>query len=310
MNKVLITGGAGYIGSELTGLLLRNGFEVTVLDNLMYEKTSLLSYISDRKFTFVKGDVRDDEVLKRLVPQHDILIPLAALVGAPLCDKNPVDAELINFRHVKVINDLKSKDQRIIYPNTNSGYGSTTGKQMITEESPLTPISIYGTTKCRAENEIKQGQNWTTMRLATVFGASRRPRFDLLVNNLVLRAVKDKMIVLYENQAMRNYIHVQDIAAAFLFTIQSDTVTYNNTFNVGNDALNCTKLDLVKAIQKVIPLEIIQAEYTKDPDGRNYQVSSEKINRAGFICTRDLDYGIKELKKMLEIIDTPVNANY
>lgn len=310
MISVLITGGAGYIGSELVGLLLSNRYHVTVIDNLMYEKTSLLPYISHPNFTFIKGDVRDDSLLKREVPKHDFLIPLAALVGAPLCDKNPVDAELINFRHVKIINDLKTEKQRIIYPNTNSGYGSTSGQEKITEECPLTPISIYGTTKCRAENEIQQGTNWTTMRLATVFGVSLRPRFDLLVNNLVLRAVKDRMIVLYENQAMRNYIHVRDICQAFLHIIEHDAMTWNQTFNVGNDALNCTKLDLVKAIQKVIPLEIIQAEYTKDPDGRNYQVSSEKFNATGFKCKYDLDYGIRELKKVLELIDQPVNANY
>lgn len=300
----------GYIGSELVDFLLGDGHQVTVVDNLMYEKTSLISYIRNSDFTFIKGDVRDDSLLKKLVPQNDILIPLAALVGASLCDKNPVDAELINFRHVKVINDLKSKDQKIIYPNTNSGYGSTSGDRMITEEDPLTPISIYGTTKCRAENEIKQGENWTTLRLATVFGASRRPRFDLLVNNLVMRAMKDKMIVLYENQAMRNYIHVHDICRTFQHIINSPVSTLNKTFNIGNDSLNCTKLDLAKAIQKVIPLEIIQAEYTKDPDARNYQVSSQKIYNTGFQCYRDLDSGIRELKKLLEIIDTPVHSNY
>lgn len=310
MISVLITGGAGYIGSELVGLLLKNKFQVTVIDNLMYERTSLLPYISNPLFRFIKGDVRDDSLLEREVPLHDFLIPLAALVGAPLCDKNPVDAELINFRHVDVINALRSNQQRIIYPNTNSGYGTTSGKELITEESPLTPISIYGTTKCRAENAIKDTTNWTTMRLATVFGASLRPRFDLLVNNLVLRAMKDKMIVLYENQAMRNYIHVKDICNAFLHIIMNDALTYNQTFNVGNDALNCTKLDLVKAIQKVIPLEIIQAEFTQDPDKRDYRVSSEKFYKTGFVCERDLDYGIKELKKVLELIDYPINANY
>lgn len=299
----------GYIGSELVGMLLAANHKVTVLDNLMYDKSSLVSYIPERNFTFIKGDVRNDQTLKELVPKHDIIIPLAALVGAPLCDKNPVDAELINFRHIKVINDLRSTDQKIIYPNTNSGYGSTTGDKTITEEDPLTPISIYGTTKCRAENEIKQKENWTAFRLATVFGASRRPRFDLLVNNLVLRAIKDKVIVLYENQSMRNYIHVKDICRAFLFAVENDT-TSGRTFNVGNDSLNCTKLDLVKAIQKVIPLEIIQAEFTKDPDGRNYQVSSEKINKLGFIAIHDLEYGIKELKKLIELIDAPINSNY
>jgi len=308
--KILLTGGAGYIGSQLTGLLLKEEHKVTVIDSLMYEKTSLLPYISNQNFTFIKNDVRNDGVLSDLVSKHDILIPLAALVGTPLCDKNPIDAELINYRHVYFMNQIKSNDQRIIYPNTNSGYGSTKGNELITEESPLKPISIYGTTKCRAENEIRSGENWTTMRLATVFGASLRPRFDLLVNNLVLRAMKEKMIVLYENQAMRNYIHVQDISRAFLHIIENQDITKNNTYNVGNDILNCTKMDLAIKIKKHIPLEIIQAEFTTDPDKRDYRVSSDKFNKTGFKCLFDLDYGIRELKKVIELIDNPVNGNY
>ena len=293
--KILITGIAGYIGSELINHLLMAGHKITGIDNLLYEKTSLLSYITDPNFTFIN---------------HDIIIPLAALVGANLCDKNPVDAELVNFGHIKTICDIKSKDQRIIFPNTNSGYSGLSIDDVITEEYPLKPTSIYGSTKCRAENEIKQGINWTTLRLATVFGSSRRPRFDLLVNNLVLRAMKDKMIVLFENKAMRNYIHIQDICAALIHIINNQDPTLNQTFNVGNDQLNCSKLDLTKQIQKIIPLEIIQAEYTKDPDKRDYKVSSEKFYKTGFVCKHSLEDGIKQLKKTIELIDVPVNGNY
>ena len=308
--KILITGIAGYIGSELINHLLMAGHKITGIDNLLYEKTSLLSYITDPNFTFINGDVRDDKLLSEQTSCHDIIIPLAALVGANLCDKNPVDAELVNFGHIKTICDIKSKDQRIIFPNTNSGYSGLSIDDVITEEYPLKPTSIYGSTKCRAENEIKQGINWTTLRLATVFGSSRRPRFDLLVNNLVLRAMKDKMIVLFENKAMRNYIHIQDICAALIHIINNQDPTLNQTFNVGNDQLNCSKLDLTKQIQKIIPLEIIQAEYTKDPDKRDYKVSSEKFYKTGFVCKHSLEDGIKQLKKTIELIDVPVNGNY
>lgn len=309
--KVLITGGAGYIGSVLAENLLKLKYEVTVLDNQIYNKTSLLHCIDyGDKFNFIRGDVRDEKLLKSLVTRNDVLIPLAALVGAPLCDKNPIDAELINFKHVKDICSFKSTDQIIIYPNSNSGYGSTDGSSYCTEESPMKPISIYGTTKLRAEEECKMVENHATLRLATVFGASPRPRFDLLVNNLILKAVKEKIIVLYENQAMRNYIHVKDIAGVFLHILENWDICKNQTFNAGNDSLNCSKKELVQKIQSLIPIEIIQAEYTKDPDARNYIVSSQKLYDTGFECKYNLEYGIKEVQKVIELIDEPWNANY
>ena len=308
--RVLITGGAGYIGSVLSEKLLENGFSVTVLDRQMYNKTSLLSCIKYENFRFIRGDVKDESLLKNLVAKHDIIIPLAALVGAPLCDKNPIEAELVNFKHVADICKFKTNSQFVIYPNSNSGYGATDGKSACTEESPMNPISIYGTTKLRAEYECKNVENYVTLRLATVFGSSPRPRFDLLVNNLVMRAVKEKMIVLYENQAMRNYIHVKDIVNVFLHVINNWEKCKNNTYNAGNDVINCNKLQLVEKIQKHVPIEIIQAEYTKDPDGRNYIVSSQKLYDTNFNCTHDLDFGIKELVKAIEMIDEPINANY
>jgi nucleoside-diphosphate-sugar epimerase len=308
--KILITGGAGYIGSVLSEKLLENGFSVTVLDRQMYNKTSLLSCIKYENFTFIRGDVKNESLLKNLVSKHDIIIPLAALVGAPLCDKNPIEAELVNFKHIADICKFKNNSQLVIYPNSNSGYGATDGKSACTEDSVMNPISIYGTTKLRAEFECKNVENHVTLRLATVFGSSPRPRFDLLVNNLVMRAVKEKMIVLYENQAMRNYIHVKDIVNVFLHIINNWEICKNNTYNAGNDSVNCNKLQLVQKIQKHVPLEIIQAEYTKDPDGRNYIVSSQKLYNTGFNCSHNLDFGIKELVKVIEMIDEPINANY
>ena len=309
--KILITGGAGYIGSALTDKLLSLGYDVTVIDTQMYNKTSLLPCIKyGNKFNFVRGDVRNEAILKNMVSKNDILIPLAAMVGAPLCDKKPTDAELINFQHIKNMCDWKSKDQWILYPNSNSGYGATDGLSECTEDSPMNPISIYGTTKLRAEQECQSVENHVTLRLATVFGASPRPRFDLLVNNLVLRAVKEKIIVLYENQSMRNYIHVQDIVGAFVHNIENWNICRNNTYNVGNDDINCNKLQLVEKIKEHTPVEIIKSEYTKDPDGRNYIVSSQKLYNTGYSCLHNLDYGIKELIKVVSLIDEPINANY
>ena len=309
--KILVTGGAGYIGSVLCHELLKKGHDVTALDIQTYNKTSLLPCIEfGDNFTFIRGDVRDESLLKSLVEKNDVIIPLAALVGAPLCDRNPIDAELINFKHVNDICRFKTPEQKIIYPNSNSGYGATDGTSACTEESPMNPISIYGTTKLRAEQACKSVDNHVTLRLATVFGSSPRPRFDLLVNNLVMRAIKEKMIVLYENQAMRNYIHVRDIVGVFIHVLENWETCKNNTYNAGNDNVNCNKLQLVQKIADHIPIEIIEAEFTKDPDGRNYIVSSEKLYKTGFSCKHDLDSGIRELQKVVSMIDEPVNANY
>jgi len=309
--KILITGGAGYIGSVLSERLLSLGHRVTVIDPQMYNKTSLLPCVKyGSKFTFFRGDVRDEATLKKLVLANDVLIPLAAMVGAPLCDKNPIDAELINFKHIKNMCDWKSESQMILYPNSNSGYGATDGKSECTEESPMNPVSIYGTTKLRAEYACQSVENHVTLRLATVFGASPRPRFDLLVNNMVMRAIKEKIIVLYENQSMRNYIHIQDIVGAFVHCIENWQSCKNNTYNVGNDTINCNKLQLVEKINMYAPVEIIRAEYTKDPDARNYIVSSQKLYNTGYECFHNLDFGIKELIEVVKLIDEPVNANY
>jgi len=307
--NILITGGAGYIGSELIEWLLFN-HKVTVVDNLMYDYTSLLRYTQDENFDFIKGDVRDTKLLARLMKKNDIIIPLAALVGFPLCDDHPRDAMEINFEVNKWIADHKSSDQMVVYPCTNSGYGVSKDGSVCTEDSPLNPVSLYGKTKVMAECAYQETDNCVTFRLATVFGPSARMRSDLLVNNFVLRALKDRLLVLYECEFMRNYVHIADVCRAFKFVIDNWEECKNETFNVGNDALNMNKLQLSQKIQEYLTLEIIKAEFTSDPDVRDYIVSSEKFYSKGFECQYDLDIGIEQLIKAYAIIDSPWFANY
>ena len=307
--NVLITGGAGYIGSELVGYLIDN-HNVTVLDSLMYDHTSLLRYAQNDRFNFVKGDVRNTKLLYRLMNKNDIILPLAALVGFPLCDDHPRDAQEINYGVNRYIAEHKSADQMVIYPCTNSGYGVSKDGSVCTELSPLNPVSLYGKTKVMAERAYQETENCVTFRLATVFGPSSRMRTYLLVNNFVLRALKDRLLVLYECEFMRNYVHVADVCRAFKFTLENWESCKNETYNVGNDALNMNKLQLAQKIQKHLPLEIIKAEFTTDPDVRDYIVSSEKFYSKDFKCEYDLDEGIEQLVKAYAIIDSPWFANY
>jgi len=307
--NILITGGAGYIGSELIDYLIQD-HKVTVVDSLMYDCTSLLRYTQNNKFNFVKGDTRNIALLSKLVPQNDIILPLAALVGFPLCDDHPRDAREINFEANKWIAQNKSKDQRLIYPCTNSGYGASRDGSICTEESPINPVSLYGKTKVMAERVYQETDNCVTFRLATVFGPGSRMRTDLLVNNFVLKALKDRILVLYECEFMRNYVHLADVCRAFKFVLDNWETCKNETYNVGNDAINMNKLQLAETIQKHIPVEIIKAEFNSDPDLRDYIVSSEKFYSKGFECIYDLDDGIKQLIKAYAIIDSPWYANY
>ena len=240
MKKVLITGGAGYLGSVLTEVLLNKGYEVTVLDNLLYKQTSLAPFSYNNKFNFILGDVRDEKALKVLSKSHDIIIPLAAIVGMPACSENPIAAIDINYKQVKNISEWASKDQMIMIPNTNSQYGSST--EVITEESPFFPLSLYAETKCDVEKAVLDSGNGIAMRLATVFGMSYRMRMDLLVNDFVYKALTDKTLVLFESHFIRNYIHVRDIANTFLFMIENYKECNNNAFNVGLSSANMSKL--------------------------------------------------------------------
>ena len=306
--KVLITGAAGYIGSELIAHLI-NHYKVTAFNNMMYDRTSLLRYATHPNFTFNEGDVSDTKTLLKLVSEHDIIIPLAALVGFPLCDKDPRGASEINFAANRFIADAKSPDQMLIYPCTNSGYG-VAKDGVCTEESPLNPVSLYGKTKVQAESVYRDTPGCATFRLATVFGPSSRMRTDLLVNNFVLRTIQDRLIVLYECEFMRNYVHLQDVCRAFKYAIDNWSLFKDETFNLGNDALNMNKLQLAEEIGHHLPLEIVRAEFNSDPDVRDYIVSSEKIYETGFMCQYNLRQGILQLINAYSMIKEPWYGNY
>ena len=292
--KILITGGAGYLGSVLTENLLKEGHEVTVLDNLCYNQLSLSGFFHNNLFKFILGDVRDSALLEKLVNLNDVIIPLAAIVGMPACKSNPQAAIDINLNQVKNVIKFSSKDQRIILPNTNSQYGSSS--EIITEKSPFKPLSLYAETKCDAEKLLLDSGNGIALRLATVFGMSYRMRMDLLVNDLVYKSLTDGYLVLFESHFIRNYIHVRDVSKAFSFMINKYIPCNNNAFNVGLSEANLNKLQLAETIKKFIPeLVIVQNEFKKDFDQRNYRVSNEKIESYGWIPNFSLESGIKEL---------------
>ena len=306
--KILITGGAGYLGSVFTRNLLKN-HEVIVYDNLMYNQTSLVDLSNNPNFTFHYGDVREWSKLKYLVEQVDIVIPLAALVGFPLCEKDKDLATSINTTQIQNIVDVLSNDQMILYPNTNSGYG-TRGKGMVDETNELTPISHYGRTKCEAENYIINESNGISFRLATVFGVSSRMRTDLLVNDFVYKLLTDRYITLFEHKFVRNFIHIQDVSSAFEYMIDNYYTFNNEVFNLGLSDENITKKQLVEKIQSHIPnTSVNYSDYYVDPDKRDYIVSNEKIEEAGWKPIFTLDDGIKELIQSYKMI-VPTQSQY
>ena len=308
MSKILITGGAGYLGSVFTRNLLKN-HEVIVYDNLMYNQTSLVDLSNNPNFTFHYGDVREWSKLKYLVEQVDIVIPLAALVGFPLCEKDKDLATSINTTQIQNIVDVLSNDQMILYPNTNSGYG-TRGKGMVDETNELTPISHYGRTKCEAENYIINESNGISFRLATVFGVSSRMRTDLLVNDFVYKLLTDRYITLFEHKFVRNFIHIQDVSRAFEYMIDNYYTFNNEIFNLGLSDENITKKQLVEKIQSHIPnTSVNYSDYYVDPDKRDYIVSNEKIEEAGWKPIFTLDDGIKELIQSYKMI-VPTQSQY
>lgn len=301
--KVLVTGGAGYIGSILVPQLLLQGYEVTVFDNLMFQQGTLLDCCNHPDFHFINGDVRNTELLKAAMKDKDILIPLAALVGAPLSNKDASSTIAINRDAVIAMNKLRSKNQWILYPTTNSGYGIGQEGIYCTEETPLNPISLYGTTKSEAETDLLQSENAITFRLATVFGCSPRMRLDLLVNDFTYRAFSQKYIVLFEAHFKRNYIHVRDVARAFLFGIDNFDRMKNTMYNVGLSTANLSKMELCLEIKKQIPdFFIAESEINKDPDQRNYIVSNDKIEALGYAPQHDIQSGITELIKGFSIL--------
>jgi nucleoside-diphosphate-sugar epimerase len=309
MKKILITGGAGYLGSTLAEHLLDNGYQVTVLDNLMYKQISLLHLFKRSKFKFVLGDVRDKNKLQELVKNHDTIIPLAAIVGMLACRANPELATQVNYDQIKTIVDILDHNQQLIIPNTNSQYGSS--DSIITEESPFKPLSLYAQTKCDAEYYVLKNENGVVLRLATVFGVSPRMRQDLLVNDFVYKAVTDGYLVLFEAHFKRNYIHVQDIAKTFQFVIENYNTCKGEVYNVGLSSANLSKLELAERIKDYVPdLVIKQDEFKEDFDKRNYIVSNEKLEKLGWTPTFSLDYGIKQLKDAYQMTIIHNNRNF
>ena len=307
--KVLITGGAGYLGSNLTRHLLEVGYSVTVLDNLMYDQVTLLHLFGNPKFQFELGDVRDKKLLQELVGLNDVIIPLAAIVGMPACKANPDLTVAVNYQQVADIVEVLRDDQKLILPNTNSQYGSS--DSIITEESPFNPLSLYAKTKCDAENIMLENGNGVSLRLATVFGVSPRMRTDLLVNDFVYKSVVDGYLVLFEAHFKRNYIHVQDIARTFQFIIENYDKCKGHAFNVGLSTANLSKLELAEKIKSHIPsLVIKQDDFKEDFDKRNYIVSNEKLEALGWKPIYDLDYGIKQLMSAYKLVINKNNQNF
>jgi nucleoside-diphosphate-sugar epimerase len=297
---VLVTGGLGYIGSIVCEHLLDAGFQVTALDNLLYgcPEQGLYHLCSNPAFDFVRGDVRNEELMRSVLRQADVVIHLAAIVGAPACDRDPLLATSVNLHSVRLLNRLRSRQQLVIYPNTNSGYGTTSGSTFCTEDSPLAPISLYGQTKVDAEKALLDSPNAVTLRLATVFGMSPRMRLDLLVNHFVYAACTDGYLVIFEKDFKRNFVHVRDVADCMLHVIAHAADMAGRPYNLGLDSANLSKEELARKVkQHVGSFYIHFAPIGQDPDKRNYIVSNERLRKAGFVARRSLDDGIKELLK-------------
>jgi len=301
--KILITGGAGYIGSVLVPLLLEEGYEVVVIDNFLYNQTSLLDCCYNKKLTVVRGDARDKGLVSQYLKKADFILPFACITGAPACDKDPTAAKTVNLDAIKMLLQIRSKDQKIIFPTTNSGYGIGKNGIYCDESTPLKPISLYGKLKVEAEKYILDSGNSITLRLATCFGISPRMRLDLLVNDFVYRAVNDKFIILFQPHFKRNYIHVRDVARAFVHCLNNFDKMKNEPYNVGLSDANLSKLELCQEIKKQIPdFVFLTSEIGEDPDKRNYIVSNDKIEKAGFKPKYSLQEGITELIKGYQII--------
>lgn len=296
--RVLVTGGAGYVGGILCERLLRAGCRVTVLDNLLYGPAPLFHLCDDEAFEFVRGDARDESAVRRLVAEADVVIPLACLVGAPACDRDPVAARTTNVEAIRMLLTIRSPRQFVVFPTTNSGYGTRAGNLHCTEDTPLEPISLYGTTKVDAEKAVLDAPHTVTLRLATVFGMSPRMRTDLLVNFFVLAAVRDRYLVVFEKDFKRNYVHVRDVADGILHSMNNAAPMAGSPYNLGLDDANLSKEELARKVQEhVRDFYVHYAAIGNDPDKRNYIVSNARIRKAGFEAHRSLDTGIVELLK-------------
>ena len=308
--NILVTGGAGYLGSIMVPDLLAAGHSVTVLDNFMYQQTGLNHVCNNPDFKVVRGDIRLTDTIRPLLIKADIIIPLAAYVGAPLCSKDPVGAQTINHDAIMMMLKHLSKQQRVLMPTTNSAYGTGDDNNFCTEESPLRPISKYAIDKVEIERELMQHPNTISFRLATVFGMSPRMRLDLLVNDFVYRAVNDRFIVLFESHFKRNYIHVRDVSRAFGHGIAHFEKMKGQIYNVGLSEANVSKRELCEHIKKQLPgFVFVEAPVGNDPDQRNYIVSNAKIERAGFRTAVGLGTGIGELIKGYTMINNTRYGN-
>jgi nucleoside-diphosphate-sugar epimerase len=309
VERVLVTGGAGYLGSILIPDLLSDGYSVTVLDNFMYRQNSLAAACINPNLNIVVGDIRDRTLMKKLVSSHDVVIPLAAIVGAPACNRDVTAAESINLHAALNLIEISSKDQQIIMPTTNSAYGTTKPGEISFETSKLNPISSYAKHKVEVESALMENSLNVSFRLATVFGMSPRMRLDLLVNDLCYRAIHEKSVVLFEADFVRNYVHVRDVSRVLRWAIGSE-VASGEVFNFGLTEANLSKKDLCAAIQKHLPSFIfLEAEFGKDPDQRNYIVSNSKIESTGFIFEYGLNRGLEELIKGLVSLKNSIYSN-
>jgi nucleoside-diphosphate-sugar epimerase len=310
MTHVLITGAAGYLGSILCERLLAAGCRVTGLDNLLYGQEGPFHLCTHHHFEFIYGDARNESLVSSVIRDADVLIPLAALVGAPACDRDPHMARAVNLDAPLLLNRLRSHRQLVIFPTTNSGYGTKTGESFCTEDTPLEPVSLYGRTKVRAELELLQSPNVITLRLATVFGMSPRMRLDLLVNDFVYAAATHRYIVIFEKDFKRNYIHIRDVADCFLHCIEHSDAMAGRAYNAGLDEANLSKEQLALKIKEHVPdFHINFASVGSDPDKRNYIVSNKRLKDAGFEARRSLDAGIRELLKGYRMMPRSMHRN-
>jgi nucleoside-diphosphate-sugar epimerase len=301
--KILITGGAGYIGSVLVNDLLNKNFRVTVYDSFIYNQNSLNHFCLNKNFTVIKGDVRDKKKILSILPKFDVIVPLAALVGAPICKFDPVGARTINYDAIDIILKNVSKNQIILMPTTNSAYGTGDKNNFCDENTALNPISQYAVDKVEVEKKLMEHENSISFRLATVFGMSPRMRIDLLVNDFVYRAAKDSFVVLFESHFKRNFIHIKDVSSVFIFALENFKKMKNQIYNIGLSSANLSKKDLCLAIQKKVKnFVFFEEDLQKDPDQRNYIVSNKKIEALGFLPKISLEEGIDELLKGYEML--------